>query len=107
MDNLLGILPAFDSFSNLFNKILYHFIIVMSDTDTSAIDEKKNTSSKPKDALLNFVLVIAYQLAALGVLIIIGAMVLYTGKVAQSNILPTCLALYRSYLNGKTVWVRL
>ena len=64
----------------------------MSDTDTSAIDEKKNTSSKPKDALLNFVLVIAYQLAALGVLIIIGAMVLYTGKVAQSNILPTCLA---------------
>lgn len=61
-------------------------------SDTPAIDEKKNTSSKPKDALLSFVLVIVYQLIALGVIIIIGAMVLYTGKVAQSNILPTCLS---------------
>ena len=64
----------------------------MSNTDTSAIDEKKKTSSKPKDSILSFFLAIAYQLIALGVLIIIGAMVLYTGKVAQSNILPTCLA---------------
>lgn len=61
-------------------------------SDTSAIDEKKNKSEKPKNALLNFSLGIFYQLITLGIIILIGTLFLYTGKVAQSNILPTCLA---------------
>jgi hypothetical protein len=72
------------------NKILYRFIIVMS--DTSAIDDKKNKSEKPKNALLKFSLGIFYQLITLGIIILIGSLFLYTGKVAQSNLLPTCLA---------------
>lgn len=61
-------------------------------SDTSVIDEKKNKSENPKNALLNFSLGIFYQLITLGIIILIGSLFLYTGKVAQSNILPTCLA---------------
>jgi hypothetical protein len=72
------------------NKILYRFIIVMS--DTSAIDEKKNKSEKPKNDLMAFSLSVFNQLITLGVIVLIGSLFLYTGKVAQTNILPTCLA---------------
>lgn len=67
-------------------------------SDTSAIDEKKNKSEKPKNALLNFSLSVFYQLITLGIIILIGSLFLYTSKVAQTNILPTCLA-YAPYTN--------
>jgi hypothetical protein len=72
------------------NKILYRFIIVMS--DTSAIDDKKNKSEKPKNELLKFSLSVFNQLITLGIIVLLGSLFLYTGKVAQTNILPTCLA---------------
>lgn len=61
-------------------------------SDTSAIDDKKNKSEKPKNALLSFSLSVFNQLLTLGIILLIGSLFLYTGKVAQSNILPTCLA---------------
>lgn len=61
-------------------------------SDTSAIDEKKNKSDKPKSELLNFAVGILIQLIVFGIIIIFGSLFLYTGKVAQSNILPNCLA---------------
>jgi len=76
--------------NNIINKILYCFIIVMS--DTSAIDEKKNKSENAKNALLDFSLNVFNQLVTLGIIVLLGSLYLYTGKVAQSNILPTCLA---------------
>ena len=56
------------------NKILYRFIIVMS--DTSAIDEKKNKSEKPKNDLMAFSLSVFNQLITLGVVVLIGSLFL-------------------------------
>jgi len=61
-------------------------------SDTSAIDEKKNKTDKPKSELLNFAVGILIQLIVFGIIIIFGSLFLYIGKVAQSNILPNCLA---------------
>ena len=63
-------------------------------SDTSAIDDKKKQQmpNTQKD-LLNFFLGILYQLIIFGILIIIGALGLYSYRVAQTNILPTCLSL--------------
>lgn len=61
-------------------------------SETSAIDEKKNTSKKPTKSLLNGVQSICSSMIRLGVLIIVGSLGLYTCKVAQANLLPNCLA---------------
>jgi hypothetical protein len=60
-------------------------------SDTSAIDDKKKQQMpEQKQDLLNFFLGILYQLIIVGILIIIGALGLYSCRVAQTNILPTC-----------------
>jgi hypothetical protein len=62
-------------------------------SDTSTIDDKKKQQAPDaKKELLSFFLGILYQLIIFGILIIIGALGLYSCKVAQTNILPTCLS---------------
>jgi hypothetical protein len=63
-------------------------------SDTSAIDNKKKQQQTPdpKKDLLNFFLGILYQLIVFGILIIIGSLGLYSCRIAQANILPTCLS---------------
>lgn len=61
-------------------------------SDTSAIDDKKKEQTpNPKQDLLDFFLGILYQIVIIGILIIIGAVGLYSCRVAQTNILPTCM----------------
>jgi hypothetical protein len=64
----------------------------MSDTtDTSYIEEQKNAgSTTTSNASLSFAMSTCKQLIALGTQIIIGSIVLYSCKVAQTNLLPTC-----------------
>jgi len=60
-------------------------------SDTSTIDDKKKQQTPdPKQDLLNFFLGILYQLIVFGILILIGSLGLYSYRVAQTNILPTC-----------------
>jgi hypothetical protein len=62
--------------------------------DTSIIDDKKKQKTPdPQKELLSFFSGIFSQLIVFGILILIGALCLYSGKVAQTNILPTCLSL--------------
>jgi hypothetical protein len=63
----------------------------MSDTSTLDDKRKQQTQDKPKE-FANFFLGIFIQLIVFGVLIIIGSLALYSGKVAQTNIMPTCLS---------------
>lgn len=63
----------------------------MSDTtDTSYIEEQKNAGSTTTNASLNFAKSTFKQLISIGIQIIIGSIVLYSCKVAQTNLLPTC-----------------
>lgn len=63
----------------------------MSDTtDTSYIEEQKNAGSTTTNASLNFAKSTCKQLITIGIQIIIGSIVLYSCKVAQTNLLPTC-----------------
>jgi len=62
-------------------------------SDTSSIDNKKKQQTpNPQQDLLNFFIGILYQLVIIGILIIIGAIGLYSCRVAQTNILPTCMS---------------
>jgi hypothetical protein len=61
-------------------------------TDTSAIDEKKE-SGEPVLGPVNYIKVILKQIVYICFLVVIGALFLYTCKVAQSNLLPVCLDL--------------
>ena len=62
-------------------------------SDTSIIDDKKKQQAPDtKKELLSFFVGILYQLIIFGILIIVGALGLYSCKVAQTNILPTCLS---------------
>jgi hypothetical protein len=63
----------------------------MSDTSTLDNKRKQQTPDKPKE-FTNFFLGIFVQLIVFGVLILIGSLALYSGKVAQTNIMPTCLS---------------
>jgi hypothetical protein len=68
-------------------------------SDTSAIDDKKKQQiPNTQKELLSFFIGILYQLIIFGILIIIGALGLYSCKVAQTNILPTCLS-FSPYTN--------
>jgi hypothetical protein len=64
----------------------------MSDTtDISYIEEQKNAgSTTTSNASLNFAMSTCKQLISIGRQIIIGSIVLYSCKVAQANLLPTC-----------------
>lgn len=61
----------------------------------SAIDDKKKQQKKASSdtgaKFSNFFMSIFTLLIYFGIMIIIGALCLYSGKVAQANILPTCL----------------
>jgi len=72
---------------------------------TSKIDEKKkqqqkeqSSSSSTGSKFANFFMSIFTILIYFGILIIIGALGLYSGKVAQANILPTC-SYFKPYTN--------
>lgn len=60
----------------------------MSDTD--AIDEKKGTTDSTTGPI-NFVKTILVQIICICVMIAAGSLFLYTCKIAQSSVLPTCL----------------
>lgn len=67
----------------------------MSTSDTSAIDEKKNpVIASP--GIGGFANVLISQIITLIVIVVIGSLFLYTGKVAQTNLLPTNLE-YKPY----------
>jgi hypothetical protein len=62
-------------------------------TDTSIIEDKKKTQNQtPKNDIYKFLIDIFTHLIVFGILIVIGSLCLYSGKVAQANILPTCLS---------------
>jgi len=62
-------------------------------SDTSIIDDKKKQQSPDqKKEFYNFFIGIFTRLIIIGILVLIGALCLYSGKVAQTNILPTCLS---------------
>jgi len=62
-------------------------------SDTSAIDDKKKTQVvNTKNSTADFFINLLIQLIIIGILIIIGALGLYSCRVAQTNILPTCLS---------------
>uniref|UniRef100_A0A6C0B295 Uncharacterized protein n=1 Tax=viral metagenome TaxID=1070528 RepID=A0A6C0B295_9ZZZZ len=59
-------------------------------SDTSTIDEKKKKTTISDNPSINFAYSLSTSLVSLGVVFIFGSLFLYTGKIAQSNILPTC-----------------
>lgn len=64
----------------------------MSDTSTSTytIDEKKKKITVSDNPAINFAYSLSISIVSLGVVLVFGSLFLYTGKIAQSNILPTC-----------------
>jgi hypothetical protein len=72
-------------------------------SDASAIDNKKKTQiankiANSKTDSYNFLLSLLRRLITVGILIIIGSLGIYSCRVAQSNILPTCM-LFAPYTN--------
>ena len=61
----------------------------------STIDEKKNKSNNdPKLQMADFFKSLFGQLFILGIIILLGSLILFKCKIAQTNILPTCLAFF-------------
>lgn len=60
---------------------------------TTTIDDKKkqNLTGQSTD-FYSFFLIIFIRIIVIGLLILLGALCLYSGKVAQTNIMPTCLS---------------
>lgn len=60
----------------------------------SSIDEKKKENESKNDSSnkqLSLIIAIAFQLLHLGIIIVVGAGMLYTCRGAQTNIFPTCV----------------
>ena len=72
----------------------------MSSSSTAAIDEKKKKATISANPAINVVSSLLVSLASLGVVIVVGSLYLYMGKVAQSNLLPTCSS-YEPYTQLK------
>jgi hypothetical protein len=61
----------------------------------STIDEKKNKSNNgSKLPIVDFFRSLFGQLFILGIIILVGSLILFNCKVAQTNLLPTCLTLF-------------
>ena len=61
----------------------------------STIDEKKNKSNNgSKLPIADFFSSLFGQLFILGIIILVGSLILFNCKVAQTNLLPTCLTLF-------------
>lgn len=61
----------------------------------STIDEKKNKSNNgSKLQIADFFKSLFGQLFILGIIILVGSLILFNCKVAQTNLLPTCLTLF-------------
>jgi len=61
-------------------------------SDTSTIDKKKQKNQGATGDFSTFFLTIFTRLIVIGILVVIGALYLYSGKVAQANVLPTCMS---------------
>ena len=59
-------------------------------SDTSTIDEKKKKTTLSGTPAINFAYSLSISLISLGLVLVFGSLFLYIGKIAQSNILPTC-----------------